>query len=626
MARHAVAGFRFLILMAAVCGFVSVATAADPSKPENGAAAPSAAKEPAAADRIAALIKQLGDKDYFARQKAQEELAKLGFEAFDALNAATTSDDLEIASRAKYLLRLMRVEWTAESDPPEVKKYLRDYELEEQRSREARMHALAGLPNGQGIPALCRLVRFEKSLYLSKMAAVALLGGQVAADPPNAATIETVRKALAGCTRPGALWLLTWTRLGAEPELLTTEWTKLIDAEQKQLRLNPNGVRMRTNVSGLIRSQVMAETSPEIIAGLTRFQVSRFKKLGKIDEAMKAIRRLVEIEPGNPESLAELLEWLCEQKAWKAVDDLAARFAPQFGIEPGLLYMLAKAYADQGRKEASEQAAARALALNPGKEQKQLMYHLMAAQQLRQQGLFPWARREFEHVITQSGDPENDELRVMTSAVFAEMLHDQSQDLDAAEALKKIVSDIDSKRITTAELGDRKPSEIKSRMHYFFACHWEAKGDMAKQREELDKAVKAEPSDVDVLIACYRLPDQPPGHHAEMLELVKKAAEATRQEIAEDPDNPSPYNQFAWLIGNTEGDFDEALRFSQKSLELKPDEGGFFDTMARVYYAKGDLENAVKQQTKAAEFEPHSGLIKRQLEFFRKKLEEKKKS
>ena len=66
------------------------------------------------------------------------------------------------------------------------------------------------------------------------------------------------------------------------------------------------------------------------------------------------------------------------------------------------------------------------------------------------------------------------------------------------------------------------------------------------------------------------------------------------------------------------------MKCSQKSIELKPEEGGFYDTLARVYFAKGDLQNAVKQQTKAAELDPHSGLIRRQLEFFRKKLEEKK--
>ena len=85
------------------------------------------------------------------------------------------------------------------------------------------------------------------------------------------------------------------------------------------------------------------------------------------------------------------------------------------------------------------------------------------------------------------------------------------------------------------------------------------------------------------------------------------------------------YNQYAWLVGNTEGDFDEAVRCARKSLELQPEEGGYYDTLAHVYFGKGDLENAVKYQTKAAQLDPHSGLIRGKLELFRKKLQEKKK-
>ena len=60
-------------------------------------------------------------------------------------------------------------------------------------------------------------------------------------------------------------------------------------------------------------------------------------------------------------------------------------------------------------------------------------------------------------------------------------------------------------------------------------------------------------------------------------------------------------------------------------MAASPTHGGLLDTLARVHFARGDLEGAVKLQTKAAELDPHSGLIQRQLEFFRKKLEEKKK-
>jgi len=603
-----------LALVAAVAGW---ARAVDAPKPVAPPAAPPAAKKPVSAEQLNRLVKQLGDKDYYVRQRAQDELARLGFEAFDALSAATTHEDLEIASRAKYLLRLMRVEWTTDNDPPEVKACLHGYEFEDERSRETKMQALAALPDGQGAAGLCRLIRFENSSRLSKTAAVALLASQTAADSPKAAVMETIRTNLNGCKRPGAVWLLTWSRLSSDPNAVMSEWNNLTNSERELLGRAP------------------VETSQEIVAGLTRFQIAQLKKLGKTDEAMTAIRRLVELERGNPESLAELLDWLTEQKAWKAVDDLARRFAPRFAIEPSLLYALAQAYADQGQKDQAEDTANRAFHLYPGKQRDELAHHLPVAQRLRQRGQFAWARREFEYLIEHCSNSENDELRTGTQSLLAEMFHDQGQDFDAAEVLGKLVAAIDAGKVAEARLGQRKPNEIRARMNYFFAAHWEAKGDKAKRRESLEKALTADPTDVDVLIACYRLPEQPPEYHAKIVELIKKEAATIRQEISgvagqeqmgEESAVALAYNQFAWLIGNTQGDFDEALKYSRKSVELLPNEGGFYDTLARVYFAKGDLDNAVKQQTRAAELEPHSGLIRRQLEFFRKQREEKKKS
>jgi tetratricopeptide (TPR) repeat protein len=588
------------------------ATAAEVSKP----GPQPAAKIPVPPEQIDRLVKQLGDKDYYVRQRAQEELARLGFGAFDALTAAATHDDLEIASRAKYLLRLMRVEWTAENDPPEVKTLLHGYEFEDERSREGKMTALAALPDGQGANALCRLVRFENSARLSKAAAIALLGIQPLAEPPKAPLAAIVRKTLNGCRRPGAVWLLAWARLAAEPDAVMSEWSKLTDNERELLGRSP------------------LETSQEIVAGLTRFQIAQLRKLGKDKEALAAIRRLVELERGNPESLAELLDWLIEQKAWQAVDDLAVKFWSRFAIEPGLLYMLAQAQAVQGQKARSEETANRAYLLYPGKQKDDLLHHWMVAQRLRQRGQFPWARREFEYVIKQGSGAESDDLRADAQERLAEMLHDQGQDLDAGSALQKLVEVLDAGKMPEAKLGRRKGSEIRARMNYFLACHWQSKGDKAKQRECLDKALAADPNDVDVLIACYRLPEQPSEYHARIVSLIKKEAASSREQIAETANHEQPteeselaslYNEFAWLVGNTEGDLDEALKYSKKSVELMPTLGGFYDTLARVYFAKGDLAAAIKQQTKAAELDPHSGLIRRQLEFFRNKQAEQKK-
>ena len=141
---RAVARFGFALVVAAWLPG-QVAAAVEEPKP----AAP-ASKAPASSEQIAKLVRQLGDKDYYVRQRAQDELARLGLDAIEALEAATTDEDAEIAARARYLLRLMRVEWTMESDPAEVKKCLRDYENMDARSREARMRMLAGSARRKG--------------------------------------------------------------------------------------------------------------------------------------------------------------------------------------------------------------------------------------------------------------------------------------------------------------------------------------------------------------------------------------------------------------------------------------------------------------------------------------------
>ena len=146
--------------------------------PSAGAIGP-AVTPPSDQQRIERLISQLGDEDYFVRERAQQELAKIGFKAFDALSAAEEHDDIEVAARAKFLVRQMRIEWTVDSDPPEVKRLLQNYGLKDDAARLATVEQLAALEDDKGLAVLCRLVRFEKSALLAKVAALAALEGKV---------------------------------------------------------------------------------------------------------------------------------------------------------------------------------------------------------------------------------------------------------------------------------------------------------------------------------------------------------------------------------------------------------------------------------------------------------------
>ncbi len=125
--------------------------------------------------RVQQLIAQLGDNDYFVRERAQNELAKIGFEAFDSLELAADNDDIEIAARAKCLVNQMQIEWTTADDAAEVKKLLHNYGLKDEAAHVAIVGQLIDAPGDRGLPVLCRLVRFDKSPVLSKLAALAII-------------------------------------------------------------------------------------------------------------------------------------------------------------------------------------------------------------------------------------------------------------------------------------------------------------------------------------------------------------------------------------------------------------------------------------------------------------------
>jgi tetratricopeptide (TPR) repeat protein len=501
--------------------------------PAHGWASEKGAAPPESAQRVRQLVQQLGDNDYSVRQRAQDELAKLGFAAFDLLSEAADNEDLEVATRARYLLRLMRVQWTRDDDPSAVKALLDGYDSLSLDERIARMQKLAAMPATAGVAALCRLVRYELSPMLSKSAAVAILNREPIppADEPKLGGI--VRENLAGSSQTAAKWLLTYLALRKDPKATMAAWNRLVEVEQGVLRRTPD------------------RSSPRIVG--------------------------------------------C------------------------LLYDLAVAQAGQGLQDLADKTAQRARQVIPGRTAADLYGHLLMAYSLRRRGLFPWAVEEYRQVM-RSSFPE---CAAMGYIALSEMYHDIGDDPDAAQTIQDALKMVDQRALENLEaVTDHSVAELRARMNYFLACHWQAKGDAAKHRQYVEEALKVYPTEVDSLIARYRLPDQDPDYRKKTRELIGRAVAGMREEIEKTPEDATGYNQLAWLLGNTEGDLDEALRLVQKSVELSPDNGAYYDTMGRVCYARGDYPNAVKYQSLAAELEPHSGLILKQLQLFKDQLRE----
>lgn len=497
-----------------------------------GAAPPQA--PPPSREQLRDLVQRLGHPEYAIRQHAEEELQRWGFQAFEVLEEAAESLDLEVARRAEMLLRTLRQHYEQPDDTPAVKQLLAGYDAQPIQERLARIAQLAQQPDLAGVPALCRLVKYERSELVSNWAALEILD-QGPLDPPGQARqAEILRRELAGSRRRAAQWLLAYTALCEDPKGRLAAWAQCVEAERVAYLREPQA------------------SSPAIVA------------------------------------------WL--------------------------LYQLAEVYARQGQPERAEQAAQQALQLSPSSDPARQRAHLQTARSLWRRGQFKWAEAEFRQVAD-GGSPL---ARVTGLKYLAEMFHDQGNHQAAAEALQNALEVFSQQKIGQEDLGSRR-YEMIARMHYFRACHAKEQGDRPAEARHLEEALRADPSEVDALIAFYRLPDASPEQRQRATRLVQKVAARLKEEIGENPDNANTYNQYAWLVGNTEGDLDEALKFSRMSLELSPNNAAYLDTLAHVHFARGELEEAVRVQTKAVQLEPHSGLLSKELQVFRAALQAKKK-
>ncbi len=593
-----------ILAVLAVCR-LPFARAAEPAQ------RPTASKS-ATPEQIQKLIVRLGNPEYYARQQSEVELTQLGFNAIDALEEAASHEDLEVAARAARVLQAIKSNWAAKDDSPDVSRLLVDYEVQEYAQRESRARQLAQLPNATGIPALCRVIRFERSPLLSKWAAVWLLDSVVLGETPKDIVAEKIRKVLADSRRPAAQWILAWLRMKDDADAVGETWTKLVDVEQG------------------LASRHSPETADELIERLVRFQIGWLRKLDRTDDAMLAVERLVDLERDDPRTLSSLMNWLIAQKDWDSLRRVEERFKTAIAKTPSLLYMVAEAQADRGAAKEAADTALRAFKLKEEVDDAALRAHYAQGYQLQSRGRLDWARREFECVL-QNADSHSP-LAVLGAHTLGEMLHDLEQDQQAADVLKRVVDVYAAKEnefvlpnfngVDRATIGS-----VRARLNYFTACRWKSEGDRAKERANLEVALNTDCFDIEVLIACYQLPDSKPEFSTKIRKMIAKTLCSLREQIADNGDDATsavPCNEFAWLVGNTEGDFEEAIRYSKRSIELSDgDAGGYYDTLARVYFAKGDYKEAVINQSKAAELSPHIRAVGRQLELFKKKAKEK---
>jgi hypothetical protein len=566
-----------------------------------------ATPDPVAAD-IDRLIAELGDPDYAVRELASETLAAAGATAADALLAAAEeSTDLEVALRAGWLAASIPLATGRES--PEAARLLEAYAAGDLPERVRIMRRLLRLDHDRGLESLARIVRLEREPLGSQIAAALIVHDWQPDDPYWPHMVPGILAGLGNSNRPAARFLrgLAEATTAASPAAAAAAADSCRAVLDRLTDADPATIADTADD---------AEFSTPVLAGrmFRRCLSALFASQGQTSEALAVAAPLF---PGrghaaDTDRLADDLQWLAAQGLPEAVDLVADRLDAE--SSPVLSYAAALAWRQRQGTEAAAQAAERAALAHRQLDDADTAERLGTAILLAQWGGGEWVDDEYLGIL--AGAPRPAE-RALTAITYSEFLHDQGRDAEAEGVLREIL-EAEGQQAEDLEQGlmqlGRDPREIRSRMLFFSAAHAE---DEPTRRQRIEESLRAYPDDIDTLIAAYRLTAAEPDRRADLVARIGRTAAALDRELRNLPSEPSLRNEYAWLIANTEGDLAKATRYSRESLEASFDQASYLDTLAHCQAAAGQLEQAIRTQWLAVKQEPHSLLIRRNLDRFR---------
>ena len=573
-------------------------------------------------DRIAELIRQLGDPQYGRRERAAAELDSLGAAAIDQLlTAAEMSDDLEVALRASWLVESIPVD--DPGDPLAARSLLQGYKTKPLAERVVTMHWLLRLDDDAGITPLARIARLDRDATASRVAAALLAREWTPGDAFWPGIAERIAMALGNSQRPTARLL-----------------DSLVDFSQADSAAERRAARdtARDLVALLDRSRPAdvataseslgddSDSSAAITRDLGRTTQRLFERslvlmlieTGEVEEARDIIRSVFAefLAHGGDDTLqtasniADTLIWAAAHGLPDVVDDIPIAGHDEVCTHFILKFAQALCERTRGNDTVAEQLARTTF------EQHGMSFvdRLRAGILLQKWGAGDWASREYTAVVDDNEAPA--QQQVLASVMYAEFLHDRGRDGEAAGVLDRLVGADAGERVPALRQLDRDPAQTRARADYFRACAAAAAGDTAAQRQDLEAAASGVAPDVDALIALYHLPDNTPEQRQATLDRIQAALARMEEEIQQVPDDPNTYNEYAWLVSNTEGDFAKALRYSKRSLRDSFDNASYLDTLAHCHAAAGNLTAAIRTQRLAMRHEPHNRIIRLNLAAF----------
>lgn len=579
-----------------------IATAADPLV---ALSVPPQSGEIPQRDQVTSLIARLGSEQFSLRERAQAELENLGPAIYEEILPALRDRDPEIATRAARLIAKLRYKAADELPEGKHREELRAYFTESDDERRNLVSQPGGLNEAARIPLWCLVVRYETNEELAKLAALNVLTAITPKAIDKKPHVEEIQRYLARGRRPAAMWLLSYARLSNDP---TAYLERMQAFESQELELYNTTARLEQRT---------------VATRLLKHALAYASEQQQRPQSIALFKQLLEIDQPDQQSLPQLLDWVVQQQAWELMPEVEARFPKLVeSNDPRVVYFLAEAALKQGNTAQLETYLQRASEIQP----QNSSLHYQTAMLLYKRGLLDWVERECALILKNTTSNQGI-MAFNAHYLLAEIQNDQERYREAADSLTAAL-DLFSKSETVREHFDENPrisigeEQLKTKRAFNRGLEAARNGEYDVAHKAYLDALAFDTHDADVLIAIYRLPKLTDVQREANRKNIRESLAMFQDQIHSDPEDSQGYNQYAWLVANTEGDFDLALEYSLKSVELKPSSGGLQDTLAHCYFAKQDYANAIKTQEQAVRMEPQSHTIKRALEKFKKAKEE----
>jgi tetratricopeptide (TPR) repeat protein len=581
--------------------------------------------------QIAELIEQLGDENFQTRRAAELGLVRIGLPAFEQLRQAMNHPNVQVEVAARYLVRSQSVTWWLDTDPLSVRQVLQDYNDLKNEERETRMQKLASEKNNDALLALCRIARYESSEKLSKSAALFLMETFVDRLKPTEAKKLTlhVREAMGDSQRPAAEWIESMVDAIDEGAPNADRWRMVARLEYLLLEKNPR------------------ETSKFLVMRLHRVIAAHFIAHSERQEALEIVRPCLDLVENKSMQVRGTSIWAIDAGLPELVNDLSVRHSELFSHEPQLGFLLAESFlaaGDQDRARVSAEVASESIVRPKRENDDKFVEEIVAAQRLQladvllQRGMFDWARIEYEKTLKLELQPMTEQKARNDYAFF---LSEGEEYEAAARILGDFIAKIQDNPLEKERLQKKNSFNHDAENDYAFLLgnfnFYSGKAafhnrELAAANAFFLEALKNYPENPDILIALkatYQtgvndqsfkkiLEERITAFHENIAICEREVMNADRMlRQTKEYELAGQCNQLAWLLSNTNERPAEAVYLSLRSLELIPDYGIYQDTLARCYFAAGDIDKAISMQELAIKSEPFQRSMKRQLEEFK---------